>query len=270
MFRQAVRAARIAHLTDDAILTVLRTIGTQLSQTDFTATPPENSMIVYDTIRAVTKIDDVYQELKQKCTDTMLSQYSAFKRDIEAASDPLLRAAQYAALGNAIDLGANPDFSLSVNLSTLLKPFTVSDYDEFRRELEHTDDVLIIADNAGETVLDRLLIEQLNKRVTYVVRSRPIINDATVRDAQRAGVGVVADIIESGCSLPGTVLMHCSPQFKNLFQNAGLVISKGQGNYETLSHEQRSMFFLLNVKCTVVANEIGAHVGDIVLMKNKL
>lgn len=269
MFRQAVRAARIAHLSDDAILLVLRTIGNQLSQTDFTSTPPENSMIVYDTIRTITKIDDIYEELKQKCTDAMLSQYSTFKRDIQTASDPLLRALQYAALGNAIDLGANPDFSLDIKLSNSLKPFAVSDYQEFRKQLEHTNHILIVADNAGETVLDRLLVEQLKQRVTYAVRSRPIINDATVRDAQRAGIDTVAEIIESGCFLPGTVLAHCSPQFKNLFENADLVISKGQGNYETLSHEQRPIFFLLNVKCAVVAGEIGAHVGDIVLMKSR-
>ena len=269
MFRQAVRTARIAHLSDDAILLVLRTIGNQLSQTDFTLSPPENSMIVYDTIRAMTGIDDVYEELKQKCTDAMLSQYLTFKRDIQTASDPLLCALQYAALGNAIDLGANPDFSLDVKLNTMLKPFSVSDYQEFRTELEHANHVLIIADNAGETVLDRLLVEQLNHRVSYAVRSRPIINDATVREAQRAGMDTVAEIIESGCTLPGTVLARCSSQFKKLFKDADLVISKGQGNYETLSREQRPIFFLLNVKCAVVASEIGAEIGDVVLMKNK-
>lgn len=264
-----MRAARNAHLSDDDILSVLRTIGHQLSRMDFTLTPPENSMVVYDTIRVMTGIDDVYKELKQKCTDAMLSQYSAFKQDIQTASDPLLRALQYAALGNAIDLGANPDFTLDIELSTALKPFAVSDYQEFKTQLEHTHHILFIADNAGETVLDRLLIEQLNKRVTYAVRSRPIINDATVHDAQCAGIDRVAQIIESGCTLPGTVLAQCSPQFKELFENADLVISKGQGNYETLSHEQRPIFFLLNVKCAVVASEIGTQIGDVVLMKNR-
>jgi uncharacterized protein with ATP-grasp and redox domains len=269
MFRQAVKAARIAHLTDDAILSVLRTIGKQLSHTDFTATPPENSMIVYDTIRAIAKVDDVYQELKNTCTDAMLSQYAAFKRDIETASDPLLRALQYAALGNAIDPGANPDFSLNAILDTVHKPFARSDYRTFQTQLDHTDNILIIADNAGETVLDRLLIEQLNRRVTYAVRSRPIINDATVYDAQRAGIEKVAKIIESGCFLPGTVLARCSPQFMSVFESADLIMSKGQGNYETLSLEHRPMFFLLNVKCAVVAEEIGARVGDIVLIQNQ-
>lgn len=263
-----MRAARNAHLSDDAVLSVLRTIGHQLSQIDFTLTPPENSMVVYDTIRAMTGIEDVYKELKQKCTDAMLSQYSAFRQDIQTASDPLLRALQYAALGNAIDLGANPDFTLDIEMRTAIKPFAVSAYQEFKTQLEHTHHILFIADNAGETVLDRLLIEQINRKTTYTVRSRPIINDATVYDAKRAGIDTVAEIIESGCTLPGTVLAHCSPQFKKLYGSADLVISKGQGNYETLSHEQRPIFFLLNVKCTVVANEIGTQVGDIAFIRN--
>jgi uncharacterized protein with ATP-grasp and redox domains len=236
---------------------------------DFASTPPENSMVVYDMIRAMSANDDIYGEIKNTCTDVMLAKYPSFKRDIQTAPDSLLRALQYAAFGNTIDLGANPDYVITTDTDIVLKPFAISDYQSFSTQLGRARHILYIADNAGETVLDRLLIEQMNKNVTYAVRSKPIINDATVSDALRAGIDAVAEIIESGCTLPGTVLARCSSQFQKLFRTVDLVLSKGQGNYETLSHEERSMFFLLNVKCSVVAHELGVRIGEAVLIDNK-
>lgn len=226
-------------------------------------------MIVYDAIRTITGIEDIYQEIKQSCTEHFLSLYTEARNRIQAAHDPLYTALQFAAAGNAIDLGANPDFRMDTGLDTLLADFAVSDYAPFKKSLASAQTVLFCADNAGETVFDRLLIEQMDKRVYYAVRSKPIINDATLHDAQQAGVDHVAQLVESGCTLPGTVLSCCSPQFRQLFREVDLVISKGQGNYETLSHEQRSVFYLLKVKCPVVAQEIGARIGDLVFLKSK-
>jgi hypothetical protein len=127
-----------------------------------------------------------------------------------------------------------------------------------------------LADNAGEVVFDRLLIEELvkelGKEVIYVVKDKPIINDALIEDAIFCGINKVAKITSSGSDAPGTILKYCSPEFIELYQDAGLIISKGQGNYEALSEEDRPIFFLFRAKCPVIAEDVDCNVGDMVLL----
>ncbi len=227
-------------------------------------------MLVYKSIYRISGIDDPFRKIKEKCTKHLLSRYPDLKKQIKSAKDPLYTALEFAALGNAIDFGANPDFDLTEGLEGLLyKKFDVCEYKSFTKALEKAKNILYIADNAGETVLDRLLIEHLDKPVKYAVRSRPIINDATYEDAHEAGIGSVAEIVSSGCDAPGTILDLCSNEFTKIFKEANMIISKGQGNYETLSNQSRPIFFLLKVKCPVIAHDIGTRINSVILIKNK-
>jgi len=126
---------------------------------------------------------------------------------------------------------------------------------------------LYIADNAGETVFDRLLIEEIGQPVVYAVREKPIINDATREDAVLSGLDKVSKVMSSGCDSPGNILKFCSAEFLRVYRSADLIISKGQGNYEALSDEKRPVFFLLKAKCPVVARDLGLEEGSIVLLK---
>ena len=227
-------------------------------------------MMVYKTIYQITSIEDPFKEIKKKCTDDLLSIYPDLKKKINTSRDPLFTALKFAGLSNAIDFGANPDFNLREELNVIYhKNFDVCEYDEFRKVLHKAKNILYIADNAGETVFDRLLIKQLHKPTIYAVRSRPIINDATRKDAVDAGIDRVAKIISSGCDAPGTILKLCSKEFRKMYRNADMVISKGQGNYETLSNQRRPIFFLLKIKCPVIARDIGIKDGSLVLIKNR-
>jgi hypothetical protein len=129
---------------------------------------------------------------------------------------------------------------------------------------------MYLADNAGEVVFDRLLIEELvkelGKQVNYVVRDKPVINDALIEDALFFGINRTAKVISSGSDAPGTLLKYCSPEFIRLYQKAELIISKGQGNYEALSGEDRPIFFLFKAKCPVIAEDVGCNVGDMILV----
>jgi hypothetical protein len=225
-------------------------------------------MMVYKTIYQITNIEDPFRSIKLRHTHELLSIYSTLQRKIKRSKDPLYTALKLAGLSNAIDFGANPNFDLQKELKTMYsKDFDFCEYAEFKKTLHRAHHILYIADNAGETVFDRLLIEQLKKRTTYAVRSRPIINDATEEDAINAGIDKVATIISSGCDAPGTILKLCSKEFRNIYRNADMVISKGQGNYETLSTQRRPIFFLLKVKCPVIARDIGIQDGSLVLIK---
>ena len=165
-----------------------------------------------------------------------------------------------------IDFGANATFDLDTAIKESLEmDFSIFDYTAFRSFLVKSKHILYIGDNAGETVFDRILIEQMNKPVIYVVRGAPVINDATFDDAVEAGIDKVATIISSGTDAPGTILSTCNSKFKQILNQSEFVIAKGQGNYEALSNENRPIFFLLKVKCRIIADDIGVAKGDILL-----
>jgi uncharacterized protein with ATP-grasp and redox domains len=107
------------------------------------------------------------------------------------------------------------------------------------------------------------------EKVTVAVRGRPVINDATRADAEAAGLTERVEVIDNGTDIPGTILPECSDFFRSRFESADLVISKGQGNYETLSDVEKDIFFLLKAKCPVVAMDLGAELDSVVLRRSK-
>ncbi len=135
----------------------------------------------------------------------------------------------------------------------------------FRIKLSQSPSLLILADNAGESVFDKVLIETLSVPVIYAVKSGPAFDDALVEDARQAGIDQVANLVESGTPYPGTYLPSCSTEFQDLFKNTPLILAKGQANFETLSDSSRDLFFLLKVKCDVVSQEITYPVGSLTL-----
>jgi len=234
------------------------------------ATPPEIGREVYRIISEKTGIEDPYRMIKKRCTQQALALYPKLKETIALSEDRLLTALRIAIAGNVIDFGANTDFDLDKDLEVLLsQELAIDHYQEFRETLKNAEKILYLADNAGEAVFDRLLIEEIEIQVIYVVRERPIINDAVYQDALDAGLDKVAEIASSGTDAPGTILNLCSKEFLKLFQSADLIISKGQGNYEGLSEENRPVFFLLKAKCSVIGRDVGVSQGSIVLMKAK-
>ncbi len=131
-------------------------------------------------------------------------------------------------------------------------------------------DILYLGDNAGEVVFDRVLIERLPyDEVTFVVKGSPVINDATMADAEAAGLTDLVEVITNGSDGPGTILKTCSPQFRERFGQADLIIAKGQGNYESLSEVDKSIFFVLKAKCPVIARDLDCTIGEMILRRNE-
>ena len=263
---QALRAARIATDDEKKIKRVLDEVGMMLRDIPLNSTPPQSGRLIYRKVSEITGNSDPYREIKKVSTQKALSLYPYLKRRVETSSDKLLTAIRVAIAGNVIDFGAYGNFDLSREVDEVLeKDFAVFDYNKFKQGLDKAREILYIGDNAGECVFDRILIEEIKKPVTYVVRDAPIINDATYEDAVQAGIDSVATIISSGTDAPGAILETCSAEFRKMYHNSNFIISKGQGNYEALSNERRAIFFLLKVKCKVIANNIGVDEGAIVL-----
>ena len=267
---QALRAGRIATSDEKKIKRLLDEVGRMLSSIPLGSTPPESGKVIYQKVSEITGISDPYKEIKGESTEKALTLYPSLKDEVKKGKDPLLTAIRIAIAGNVIDFGANSNFNIEQEIYEILrKDFAICDYEKFKAELNESNEILYIGDNAGECVFDRVLIEEMKKPVTYVVRDVPIINDATYEDAIQAGIDKVATIISSGTDAPGTILGTCNAEFKIIYDNAKFIISKGQGNYEALSNERRPIFFLLKVKCHVIANDIGVDKGDIILKRSE-
>ncbi|MCK4645308.1 MAG: DUF89 family protein [Candidatus Aminicenantes bacterium] len=267
-FTQALRTSRMITSDEEKIWEILNHVGLSLSEIPFGATPPEIGREVYRIISRITGLKDPFQQIKESCTQQALSLYPEMRKVIDSSKDRLMTAIRLSIAGNVIDFGANADFNLKRDIEIILSQnFAINHYVDFCRGLKSAKRILYLADNAGETVFDRLLIEELTKPVIYVVRESPIINDATRKDALLSGIDEVAEVMTSGCDAPGTILKYCSDEFLKVYRAADLIISKGQGNYEGLSDEDRPLFFLLKVKCRVIAHDIKVEEGSIVLAK---
>jgi hypothetical protein len=264
--QQAYRTARLATDDEKKIKEVLNVIGEMIKSISMENTPPETGNIIYQKIREITGNNDPYQKLKKENINEALLLYPELKKIIEKSDDRLLTAIRIAIAGNVIDLGVNKEFNIVDDLKKILtQDFEIFDYEAFKKHLDKAKSILYLGDNAGESVFDKLLIEELGKPVTYVVREIPVINDCIIEDAIASGINEVAKIISSGSTAPATILNLCNNDFTEKFQNADLIISKGQGNFEGLSQVKRSVFFMLKAKCPVIASNLNVIENDIVL-----
>ena len=271
-FRQAIQAGRLAGADDALIRRILEEIGALLPDIPDDSTPPHMASMIHRRIRELTGVTDPYHERKRESTGLALRMMPDIRRIIDEAPDPLFMAVKAAIAGNIIDYGVKGIIDIEREVLEIMNhDLAIDDFEALRAALEDADDILYLADNTGETVFDRLLIERLDgRKITYAVRSIPILNDATVEDSMDAGIDkVVREIVPSGCEAPGTVLDQCSDDFRARFRDASLIISKGQGNYESISDETRAgIFFLLQAKCAVIASDIGVDIGGLILMEN--
>ncbi len=265
IFRQTLDAVR--RVSDDPAFSerVVREVAGWIHDADLRQPPPVMAQRLHRLLRGLTGIADPYANAKARDNALALGLLPELREKLAKADDPLLLAVRLAIAGNLIDLGPKSDLSAEEILRSVRQVEAASfsgDIEAFRRAAAAARDILYLADNAGEIVLDRLLIEALGPaRVTVAVRGSPVINDATIEDARAAGLYGTVDVVSNGSDVPGTVLEECNAEFQVRFCRADLVIAKGQGNFETLSEAPRDICFLFKVKCPVTAAKIGLPVG---------
>ena len=271
--KQTLEAARM--VTDDEHVqeSVLKEVMDHFQTISFDKSPPEISRLVHEIIRRRTQSEDPYKTVKNQSNEQAKQLYPHLKSIVDAADDQLLMAIKLAIVGNVVDFGTSNRFNLEEMIDTAVKKeFATKAYSRFTQVLDQAHTILYIADNTGEIFFDKLLIEELVKRektITYVVKSHPIINDAMVEDACYAGIDNLATVIEGDAgqelSGPGMIPPYVSKEFMQLFHTADMIISKGQGNYESLSDSDREIFFLLMIKCPLIARDTGFAFASMVL-----
>ncbi|MBD3415097.1 MAG: DUF89 family protein [Candidatus Aminicenantes bacterium] len=265
-FVQTLKTMRLITRDEQKTWKVLKAVSSHLAQMSFDSTPPEIGRQVYRIISDITGVEDPYKELKDKCTRQALELYPEVKDKIKKAPNRLEAAVKAAIAGNMIDFGAQAKFDIKADLDQILgQELAVNHFPQFSQMVQKSNGVVYLADNAGETVFDRILIEEMGLPVVYAVREKPIINDAVMQDAVAAGIDKIAQVVSSGSDAPGTILEYCSREFLDILEKASMIISKGQGNYEALSELQKPVFFLLKAKCPVIAQDIGVPEESIIL-----
>lgn len=272
--RQALDSARL--ITDDERIheKVVREVLRLAADLDMNQSPPAIGQQIHRLIRKLIGNTDPYRELKQRFNRLALRLCAELEERIRSSQVPLETAIRLAIAGNIIDLGVKTSIAES-DIEKVVRDCLTADFDsrqmeEFKNAVSQEKEILYLADNAGEIVFDRLLIEQLPvQKVTVVVKGSPVINDATMEDAEFAGLTEMVEIIDNGSDAPGTILETCSQKFRTRFENADLIVAKGQGNYETLSDIDKNIFFILKAKCPVIARDIGCEVGEMILQRNK-
>ncbi|OGC03319.1 hypothetical protein A2276_00150 [candidate division WOR-1 bacterium RIFOXYA12_FULL_43_27] len=227
-------------------------------------TPPDLTYVAHQALKEVLGDIDYYKEEKKE------SNREALKL-LPKLPDSLHDALLLAIAGNIIDYGPEHEFDIKQTLKDILhKKLSKKHITALQEKLKQAKNLLYICDNAGEIVFDRLLIEYLKKNynlnITVAVKSRPVLNDALLSDAKIAGMDKVAAVIESGSVTAGTNLESTDKNFRKIYDRADIIIAKGQGNFETLPHNQKT-FFLLMIKCRHLALATGLKYGEVVLWK---
>jgi damage-control phosphatase, subfamily I len=269
--RQIESAAALATSNPSIRKSVVEGALEVLKSCDATKPPPYTGERVHRAIRAISGNTDPYKLVKQKYNELALSRIDEFRNIVAESRDPFRTAVLMAIAGNRIDLAIGESFDLEDTIGHVIKaPLGIDRVEDLRARLSRTQKLLFIADNAGETVFDRVLIEQLPSgiEVSYAVRGGPILNDALIEDALFAGLDTVATVISTGSNAPGAILEECNKGFVDIFEQADLVISKGMGNFESLTgRTKRDVFYLLLVKCDLVARHLNCPKGSAAVLR---
>jgi uncharacterized protein with ATP-grasp and redox domains len=269
--QQALSAARRVSSDEWLHATVIKRVMSEMAHTDLARSPAE---VTFEALQIASKLlggADAFAEDKRKHNELVKSLLPDLRRRVAESSDPLSLAARLAIAGNVMDLGVANELDARAEIDCAIDTkLAINDLSAFRDAIRSAKSVFYLLDNAGEAMLDRLLIEQFRRKdVTCLVRSSPVLNDVTEADALEAGLGEFATIRSPGAPMLGFVPSLADPEVRDLFAKADLVISKGQANLETLYGADRGIFFFLRAKCPVVADALGVREGDAVLMRHE-
>ncbi|WP_308698751.1 ARMT1-like domain-containing protein [uncultured Thomasclavelia sp.] len=259
LINQVIKVANITNCSnrDDLYHQVFE----QLSKIDFNKSNPEIIGMIFELVKKHLNNEDPYQEIRQYYNNLFLQSYDDFDKKINSFKTAI----KYAIIGNIIDFSPINNQEITKiddwfdNIDNL--SLTIDHVDKLINDIKKAKTILYLGDNCGEICLDKLLlkrIKQLNPslKIYFSVRGKPVVNDSIESDAYEVGIDEYASIISNGDNSLGTILSRTSAQFNQIYQNCDFVIAKGQANFESLSEENKKIYFLLMVKCGVIAKYI--------------
>lgn len=239
-------------------LKFMKNVFSLIGESKEDVTAPYLSKCVNDLLRNKFGSTEDYSELKTKYNKLMLGFEDTIQKKINSDDNPLLSSLRYAMVGNFIDFAAMDTID-SKKLNELIRTAKAQNigkslYTSFCRELSSSKNLVYLLDNAGEIVFDKLFIKTIkakypNLQITAIVRGASVFNDVTFTDAKEVGLDKVVPVLDNGTDIPGTQLDKIGEDAKKAIENADLIISKGQGNFETLYGCGKNIYYIFLCKC---------------------
>lgn len=264
--------------TEEERLTYIRRLFSILTD----IAPGESSPVVVNRILTLQKemfdqfVD--YTDIKKHFNQLMLEQEDWIYADISSAPDPIRRAVQYVMKGNYIDFGVLSDVN-SEKLMELLsqaKDQAIDDqiFEELIQDLTSAKNMVLLTDNCGEIVLDKLLVRTImsqfpDLQIHVIVRGGHALNDATMEDACQVGLPDLVKVIGNGTCLQGTYLPDISKEARDLLEQADVILSKGQGNFESLQYCGLNIYYLFLCKCDLFTKRFHTHLYNGILTNDR-
>ena len=271
LLNQSLRVAKNLNLDEQTSKKMMQ-VASESIGTYGEVSPPVAAADLYPKLTSFTESNDVYKELKELSTKEALNLLPSVAQKIHTVS----AAIRAAVAGNVIDFATPNHFDLTIEFEKVFETaFAIDDELVFISRLKEVESFMIIGDNVGEHVFDKLLLETIAKfypslKLYYAVRGCPIINDVTLLEAKELGMEEVAMVVDSGVITPGLAYDYASEEFMKLYNSMDLIIAKGMGNYECLEGvKDERIFHLIKVKCEVVANDVGRELGSLIFLQNK-
>lgn len=273
LVRQAIEISELLVEDQKTQEEIIRFTLNELSDITFDETAPYLAMKVHNYVKEVTGNNDPYKSFKVQfnaIAEDLIDELT-LRDKIKDSQFPFDTACRLSIAGNVIDFGLGihidrqkVERSIKGSLEAELFGMTT---EALWKRIDEAKNIMIITDNAGEIVFDKLLVEQMPMdKITYVVKGGPIVNDATMEDAVDVGMTKLVKVIDNGLAAQGTIMELVSEEFLEQFQSADLILSKGQANYETLSDLNNDrIVFMLRAKCKSIAGAIGCKQGDYVI-----
>ena len=277
LLKQGIRISKFMNCSQDATEDMVREVMAYMHSENYRSSPPHIAKNIYKIINRHMGVDDPYFLIKRYYNKELLKIESELEKVIENSEKQFSTAVKLAITGNIIDFGIGYDIDKEMEFERIKNveaaELAADDIKELYQSLSGAKTLLYLGDNCGEIVFDKVFMKYLKKifsqlKVHFGVRGSAIINDVTAEDAEEVGVGEVAEILSNGDCAPGTIIDSVSQEFKKIFCSVDLIISKGQGNYETLNQVDReNVYFLFMSKCDVLSQELAVDKMSLLCLK---
>ena len=268
--RTAERAINKLKINEPQKRNIVKNINLLLDKIDKRYSPIEINFEVFSKISSLSGIYDPLKELKEQSNLNAYQLLPYVKEEKRKSKDVLFSLIKAAVAGNIIDFSINKEVNLQKTLKEVLKSnFAINDYKLFLEKLKDAKKIQLLTDNAGEIIFDLELLaflqKRFNKKVIIITKRYPFSNDITLKEVKTLTkkIKLKGKII----SINNKNYQNYKNEIKKKLDNKAVIISKGQGNYELLSDEKLNIFFLLMMKCPIIAKEIGCNVGDVVFFQ---
>ncbi len=276
LLNQAVRLAKEHLSSEQEQSELVREILRVLANVDNDDSAPQVTQKMQRLFKEYLQNDDPYREAKHYYNTEMLKLEQEFEELVNRAEHKVEAAMKLAAAGNIIDFGPGHDISrenvMAVIRQTLEHEFASHAVRTLKSQLQASQSMLYLGDNAGEIVFDKIFIRTIKAaypqlEIWFAARGEAVLNDITEDDAYFVGMDKIAYVINNGTDIPGTALEHCSVQFRKVFRESDVIIAKGQGNFESLHGcGRKNLHYLFLCKCDLFTQLFGAAKNGVVLM----